>query len=189
MFKKGFAILDNYFFFVEYCLIRNVNSVNLLATKLAPMPICYTRIEILILIPIKKGERRAFAVKHYLSLFIRVYKLRNKCDQINCVFSLHNLFGCPINAAIEKNELKLDLVETDSEIKKMFISSLFVFTFFFSFDIYVHPTNSLYFESNLIKQRTSSFTKYVKHRRRRWRSIVCCKQSLLTQYKFSKQQE
>ena len=118
MFKKGFAILDNYFFFVEYCLIRNVNSVNLLATKLAPMPICYTRIEILIFIPIKKGERRAFAVKHHLSLFIRVYKFRNKCDQINYVFSLHNLFGCPINAAIEKNELKLDLVETDSEIKK-----------------------------------------------------------------------
>ena len=98
----------------------------MLATKLAPMPICYTRIEILIFIPIKKGERRAFAVKHYLSLFIRVYKLRNKCDQINCVFSLHNLFGCPINAAIEKNELKLDLVETDSEIKKkcLFLRSL-----------------------------------------------------------------
>ena len=61
-----------------------------------------------------------------MSLFIQGYKLRNKCDPINLIFSLITLFGCITDDAVENNELKLDL-EIDPEITKV-ISSLFVLT-------------------------------------------------------------
>ena len=81
---------------------------------------CYTGIEMLVFSPVKNGERQAFDVKYYLSLFIHGYKLRNKCDPINLIFLLIILFGCITDDVVEKIELKLD-----PEITNV-ISSLFV---------------------------------------------------------------
>ena len=89
------------------------------------MPSCYTGIEMPVFSSVKNGERQAFDVKYYLSLFIQSYKLRNKCDPINLIFSLIILFWFITDDAVEKNELKLDL-EIDTEITKV-ISSHFVF--------------------------------------------------------------
>ena len=86
---------------------------------------CYIGIEMLVFSPAKNGERQAFDVKYYLSLFIQGYKLRNKCDPINLIFSLITLFGWITDDVVKKNELKLDL-EINPEITKV-ISSLFVF--------------------------------------------------------------
>ena len=79
----------------------------------------------LVFSPAKNGERQAFDVKYYLSLFIQGYKLRNKCDPINLIFSLITLFWCITDDVVKKNELKVDL-EINPEITKV-ISSLFVF--------------------------------------------------------------
>ena len=97
----------------------------MLATQLTTMFGCYTGIEMLVFSPVKNGERQAFDVKYYLSLFIQGYKLRNKCDPINLIFSLITLFGWITDDVVKKNELKLDL-EINPEITKV-ISSLFVF--------------------------------------------------------------
>jgi len=91
----------------------------LLATQLTTMFGCYTGIEMLVFSPVKNGERQAFDVKYNLSLFIQGYKLRNKCDPINLIFSLIILFGCITDDVVEKIELKLDLEITNV------ISSLF----------------------------------------------------------------
>ena len=97
----------------------------MLTTQLTTMFSCYTGIEMLVFSPVKNGERQAFDVKYYLSLFIQGYKLRNKCDPINLIFSLITLFGCITDDVVKKNELKLDL-EINPEITKV-ISSLSVF--------------------------------------------------------------
>ena len=68
--------------------------------------------------------------------------MRNWCDPINLIFTLLILFGYITNGTVGKNKLKVSLVETVSETKKV-ISSLFVW----SFDGHVQAINRFTFDS------------------------------------------
>ena len=70
--------------------------------------------------------------------------MRNWCDPINLIFTLLILFGYITNYTVGKNELKVILVETVSEIKKV-IFSLFIW----SFDGHVQAINRIPFDSGV----------------------------------------
>lgn len=108
-------VLNTFFLF-----IKNVYSIDLLVAKLAAMPHCYTIIEMLIISPIKTGERWAFVLKHIPSLFTRACKLH---------FPLFILCVRITNDAVE-NELNV-------------ISSLFFLALVCSFTDNVQAINCL----------------------------------------------
>ena len=79
-----------------------------------------------------------------MSLFIRASKFGNWCNPININFILLILFGYITNDTVGKNELKVSIVETVSEIKNV-ISAFFVW----SFDGHVQAINRIPFDSGV----------------------------------------